>query len=201
MSHFLPAVWVDFTRDVLAQPETAALQSHLDNKCEECLRSMKVWRTVLEYLSQEPRYTPPDRVSRDLRAAYALYKPWRWLVEVARRAELVFDSFRQPPLAFVRGTTSSSRRLVHQAQPFVIDLRLETVRDRLYLIGQILNSEKPDEGVHGVDVLLLDGEELVGTTKANSSGEFELQSERDRDLRLFINIRGHRAIGIVVQDE
>ena len=103
--------------------------------------------------------------------------------------------------AFVRGSASPSRRLVHEAEPFVIDLRLESVRDRLYLIGQILNSEKPDQAMYGVDILLLEGEDLVARTKASSSGEFELQCDHDRALRLFINIRGHRAIGIVVPDE
>jgi hypothetical protein len=162
-----------------------------------------VWQAVLEHLSQEIRYTPPDHVLRDVQAAYFVHKPWRWLVEIARRAELVFDSFRQPAPAFVRNSTSSSRRLVHEADPFVIDLRLETVRDRLVLVGQVLNSENPEQPLYGVDILLLDGEDLVERTKASSSGEFEVQCARDRDreLRLFINIRGHRAIGIAIPDE
>lgn len=198
MSHFSPAEWVDFAHGLSTQQKTAALQSHLDNRCEQCLESAKLWRNVVDYFSQEARYRPPDHAIRDIHLAYALQKPWRWLLEVGRRAELVFDSFRQPVLGFVRGSTSPSRHLVHEAEPFVIDLRLETVRDRLFLLGQILNSHSPDQGVYGVDVLLLEGEDLVARAKANDSGEFELQCERDRNLRLFINIRGHRAIGISV---
>jgi hypothetical protein len=203
MSHFSPADWVDFTRGLLPQAESTALESHLDRNCEECLKSKSVWRAVLEHLSQEVRYRPPDHALREVQAAYFVHKPWRWLVEIARRAELVFDSFRQPAPAFVRNSTSSSRRLVHEAEPFVIDLRVETVRDRLFLIGQILNSENPEQTMYGVDILLLDGEDLVAKTKASSSGEFEVQCERDhdRDLRLFINIRGHRAIGIAIPEE
>ncbi len=144
---------------------------------------------------------PPGQAAQDVLAGYSVLKPWRWLTEIARRTELIFDSFRQPMPAFVRGSASPSRRLVHEAEPFVIDLRLESVRDRLYLIGQILNSEKPDQAMYGVDILLLEGEDLVARTKASSSGEFELQCDHDRALRLFINIRGHRAIGIVVPDE
>ncbi len=63
-----------------------------------------------------------------------------------------------------------------------------------------MNSEDPDEEMQGVDVLLLNGEDLVARTKATGSGEFDLECEPDRNLRLFINIRGYRAIGITVPD-
>ena len=181
--------------------EATAVQSHLDNNCEECLKSLIMWRSVSEFLSQEARYKPPDHVVRSVKRAYAIYKPWKWLIEAAHAAQLIFDSFIQPAPAFIRSSTSASRRVIHEAPPFVIDLRLETVGDRLFLIGQILNSENPDAGLHGVDVLLLEDEDLVASTKANSSGEFELQCARNRDLRLFINIREHRAIGITVPRE
>jgi hypothetical protein len=202
MTHFSPADWVDFARGLLPQTEAAAIESHLGNSCEECLKSMSVWRAILENLSQEQRYAPPDEVVWEVLAAYAVHKPWRWLHEVARSTKLVFDSLRQPTPAFVRSSTSSSRRLVHEAEPFVIDLRLESIRENLFLIGQILNSERPTEGLYGVDILLVDGEDLVAKTKASTSGEFEVQCDRHRvrDLRLFINIRGHRAIGITIPE-
>jgi hypothetical protein len=201
MSHFSPSEWIDFTNGLLTQQETAVLQSHLDNKCEECLKSLIMWRTFSEFLSQEPRYTPPDHALLSVKRAYAVYKPWRWLVEAAKRARLIFDSFTQPAPAFVRSSTSATRRLIHEAPPFVIDLRVERVRDGLSLIGQILNSENPDEDLQGIDIVLLEGEDLTASAKANSSGEFELQCARDRDLRLFINIRGNRAIGIALPPE
>lgn len=198
MSHFSPSEWIDFTHGLLNRHETAVLQSHLDNNCEECLKSLAMWRTFSEFLSLEARYTPPDHVVSSVKRAYVLYKPWKWLVETAQRAQLVFDSFTQPAPAFVRSSTSASRRLVHESRPFVIDLRLETVGDRLFLIGQILNSERPDEIPQGIDIFLLEDEDLVARAKTNNSGEFEIQYTRDRDLRLFVNIRGHRAIGIVL---
>ena len=201
MSHFSDFEWIDFTHGLLSQQQTALLQSHLDNNCEECLKSQIMWRTVSEFLLQETRYTPPEHVIRRVKRAYSIYKPWKWLVEAAQRAQLVFDSFTQPAPAFVRSSTSASRRVVHQAPPFVIDLRLETVGERLFLIGQILNSDNPNEALNGVDILLLEDEDLVASAKANSSGEFELQCTRNRDLRLFINIRDYRAIAITLPDE
>ena len=198
MSHFSSADWVDFARGLCAGENASAMRAHLDSKCEECVKSLAVWQTVLAHLSPEARYRPPRQTMKAVLKEYSAHKPWRWLLSASRMAELVFDSFRQPSPALVRGAASVSRRLVHQAEPFVIDLRLETVRDRLFLIGQILNSEDPEQRMHGVDVLLLEGEDLIASAKANSFGEFEVQSECDRDLRLFINIRGHRAIGIPV---
>ena len=201
MSHFTPAQWIEFKHGLLTQEEAALLQSHLDNDCEECLKSIAMWRTFSEFLSQEARYTPPDHIVRSVKRAYVLYKPWKWLIETAERAQLIFDSFMQPAPAFVRSATSASRHLVHESRPFVIDLRLETVGDRLFLIGQILNSESPDEIPQGIDIFLLEDEDLVAREKTNGSGEFEIQYTRERNLRLFVNIRGHRAIGIVLPED
>ncbi len=202
MDHFSPADWIDFTRGLLSGPESAALQSHLDQGCEECLKSWNVWRSVHECLSPETQYRPPDQALKYVRAAYVADRPWKWLVEAARWAELVFDSLRQPAPAPVRGSTSLGRQLVHEAEPFVIDVRLETdaKRNRILLIGQILDSEHPNEPMRGVDILLLNSEDLIAKTRASSSGEFDLQCERADNLRLFINIRGQRAIGIALPD-
>jgi hypothetical protein len=202
MSHFSPAEWVDFTRGLLSEQETAVLQSHLDQRCEECLRSAGLWRAVQECLSAAVQYRVPDRLLTSLRTAYTAHKPWRWLLETARWAELSFDTLRHPVPALVRGSTPSSRQLVHEAEPFVIDLRLEAdpVRNRVLLIGQILDSDHPEKPMGGVDVILLNGEELLAKTRASSSGEFNLQCERENDLRLFINIPGQSPIGIDLID-
>jgi len=76
----------------------------------------------------------------------------------------------------------------------------EPAKKRVWLIGQVLNSEKPDMKMEGADVVLLSGERLVAKTTTNPSGEFEFEYPAESGLQLFINIRGRRAIGLVLPD-
>jgi hypothetical protein len=67
-------------------------------------------------------------------------------------------------------------------------------------MGQVLNARKPDMKTEDVDVVLLSGERLVAKTTTNPAGEFEFEFDDGKGLQLFINIRGQRAIGIVLPD-
>lgn len=178
------------------------MQSHLDQGCERCQELSETWRKVIETTRREPACRPPEGAVRAVKAAFTPEKRWGWLRQMARMAQLIFDTTREPAVAAVRGSTSSARQLMHRAEPFIIDLRLESepLQKRISLIGQVLNSKDTKKEVKGVEVVLLSGERLLAKTAANSSGEFALKFEKEEDLRLFINIEGHRAIGIVLPE-
>ena len=114
----------------------------------------------------------------------------------------MFDSFTQPTPAPVRAAAHASRQLIHEAEPFVIDLRLQSdpARKRITLIGQVLNSRDPKKTVVGVDVILVSDQQLVKQTLANALGEFDLDFGPEPNLQLLINIRGQRAIGLMLPD-
>jgi len=200
MDHFPPGDWIDRVRDMLPPERAALMQSHLDQACEECHSSSETWRLVAKLTSREAAYEPPEEVVRIVEAAYRSAKPGTWLSEIANFARLVFDSFKQPSLAAVRSGAHSSRQLVHESEPFTVDLRLESdpARKRIYLMGQILNSKNPGGDGEGIDIVLLHGSHLVKRTLANAAGEFDLDFGSEDDMQLFINIRGQRAIGIVL---
>jgi hypothetical protein len=84
----------------------------------------------------------------------------------------------------------------------VIDLRLESdpARKRMFLMGQILNSRDPNGTASRVDIVLLNGDELIKKTLANQLGEFNMEVATEGNQQLFINIRGQRAIGIALPD-
>ncbi|MBV9083115.1 MAG: hypothetical protein JOZ62_10590 [Acidobacteriaceae bacterium] len=200
MSHFSLSEWVDLVRGVLSSDRTAEIQAHLNRGCHECHKQSDVWRRVAGCLSREPAYAPPDEAVRAVKAAFVPEKPWKWLSRFATMARLTFDSSQQVAPATVRGSISTSRQLLHESEPFVIDLRLESDPHQrsISLIGQVLNSENPGKSVEGVDVVLLSGEDLIARTAGNKSGEFELGFDSKENLQLFVNIRGHHAIGIVL---
>ena len=102
----------------------------------------------------------------------------------------------------VESCSSSNRRLIYRAEPFVIDLRLdsEPTGKRISLMGQVLTSSDPNKDMTQVEAILLRGGELLARTKADASGNFSFRFEDGQDLQLFINIQGNRAIGIVLPE-
>jgi hypothetical protein len=203
VSHFSADRWFDFARGTLLGGDRARMQDHLDGGCGRCLKTLKTWQTVLETVRREEAYRPSASAVRYVEAAYqSSSTPWRWLPQMAKMARLLFDSSLHPASATVRGSMPSSRQSIHKAEPFVIDLRVESEppRNRVWLIGQVLNSKKPDMRIEGADVILLSGEAFVAKTATNPSGEFAIEFDDQKGLQLFINIRPRRAIGITLPD-
>ncbi len=202
MEHFSAEDWADLVRGALASPKAEPMRSHFEQDCAECVKSFNTWRLIADSATREARYHPPESTVRIAKAVYVPERAWTWLKEVAVFSRLIFDSFRHPSPALLRGSKSASRQLVHESEPFVIDLRLEAdpARKRIFLIGQILNTEALDETVSNVDVVLLAGDKLVRRGVVNASGEFDLELNDGANLQLFINIRGQRAIGIALPD-
>jgi hypothetical protein len=202
LDHFAAEDWVDLVRGLLVSSKAAAIEMHLEQGCADCVKSFETWRLVVELASREPGYQPTEAAVRIAKSLYVPETPWAWLKEAAVLSRLVFDSFHHSPQAALRGAKPVTRQLLHESEPFVIDLRLESdpARKRIFLMGQILNSEKPEEVVSDVEVVLLAGEKLVKRGAVNPSGEFDLELGPDANLHLFINIRGQRAIGIALPD-
>jgi hypothetical protein len=201
MSHFSAAGWFDFARGTLPPEERAAMQHHLDQDCDRCFKVLNMWQTVLDTVRREPAYRPSANAVRCVKAAYLSESRWKWLPQMARMARLVFDTSHHAAAA-VRSSVPCSRQFLYKAEPFVIDLRveLEPSQSRVWLMGQVLNARKPDMKTEDVDVVLLSGERLVAKTTTNPAGEFEFEFDDGKGLQLFINIRGQRAIGIVLPD-
>jgi hypothetical protein len=202
MSHFSAAGWFDFARGTLSPEERTSMQHHLDEECDRCFKLLETWKTVLETVRREPGYRPPVSAVRYAKTIYVSDDRCKWLPQMAKMARLAFDSSRQFAAAVRNSTPTSSRQFVYEAEPFVIDLRVESepAQKHVWLVGQVLNSNKPDSKLEDVEVVLLTGERLVAKTATNPAGEFEFEFDDGKGLQLFVNIRGQRAIGIVLPD-
>lgn len=198
MGHFSAAEWFEFARGPALAEGDAIMADHLE-RCAECQKVVNTWREVLEIGAREPSYSPPLDAVRSAKAAFGSQRrSWKWLRDVAEGARLMFDSLREPSPAEVRGSTVSTRQFLHEAKPFMIDVRVECepAKNVTRLNGQVLNSNEPNIDVADVHVFLMKGENLATSTCANTSGEFELDFEDGNGLQLFVDIRGQKVVEI-----
>jgi hypothetical protein len=201
MSHFSSKDWVDFVRGVAPVQLRTLMERHLGDACGACHQDSRLWRLVSECLGRESGYQVPDRVVRTVKAEYRPRSSVSWLGQLAEMARLVFDSWEHPAAVASRASTMQfTRQVIHEAEPFVIDLRIEhdPGSNHVLLTGQVVNSLNAEQDIEPVEVIVLRGNQVVARTSTTTTGEFDLEFQAEEELRLIIDIRGQRAIGIVL---
>ena len=139
------------------------------------------------------------RVVAHPEAPSARPRPGELFEQVVRKASLVFDSLREPLPAGVRaGVGPSARRLLYKAGRYLVMLRLERAADsrRLSLVGQVLDEGHPKKPLHELGVSVFRGRMTVGRTLTNGFGEFQLQADPAKNLRLSFEVPETRAFTV-----
>jgi hypothetical protein len=199
--HFTEDQWSDFVRGVLPAGEAAALQQHLEDGCETCRQSFRLWQVVAAVADSEVRNEVPDALVRSARAAFMEWHRLYRLAERIRTARLVFDSLLAPLPSGVRSEGSTPRRILWQAGEWSCDLRFEpSIGKRIIVMGQVIKSRQPSGSIAGSSILLMTTKTLVAETTVNQFGEFQLQFEQANGLRIFIDIPGGRPVAILLPD-
>ena len=107
---------------------------------------------------------------------------------------LVFDTAEFPLAEGVRYRDVTSRHLLYEAEGLFVDLRLE--RDprgfRTSLVGQIVDRRDPQSPVTPTPVFLLQEDRMVESAATNGLGEFQLEIEPQRSMRLCLAVPGGR---------
>lgn len=168
--------------------------------CEDCKSSSEFWGHVYELLRREKDYQPSEAALASVKDAFPQDTPVPWWAKVTDFASIIFDSFLQPALAGVRSSGRSSRQITVESGSFVVDLQLEsdTLQQQYLLTGQILDNNNSVAKISGAEIVLLSPEKVVQKTRANELGEFWLDFKFVENLRLFIDIRGERGVGIIL---
>jgi len=200
MSHFSAAEWYEHVSQTGSSDTNSLIESHLREGCSECRKLLEFWTEIIKIARREPNYHPPGSAVQSVKEAFQPQERWRWFPQIAQLAKLLFDSLQAPLPAAVRGSTISTRQLLLEAKPFVIDLRIEqeAIRKQTRVMGQVLNSEEPARNVTDVDIFLLNGEQLVARTTVNGSGEFQLEFKDQEGLQLFVDIHGRKIVEILL---
>jgi hypothetical protein len=190
MDHYSMENWVDFARGVVGAQEKTAMQSHLDTGCKQCSKALNLWQQVHQVARQQTALEPPETAVRQMKAAMALHGPRRQMGVAAATAKLLFDSGLSPAAVGVRSSGSAARQLLFGVGTYRIDLRMEPQldSDKVAVIGQVLHSADPREGLGALPVALLKGRKVVAETITSNFGEFNLECDFEGRFHLRVKL-------------
>jgi hypothetical protein len=202
MKHFSPEEWIDFVNEVTSARKKQEMEEHLGEGCKRCLRTVSIWQRVRRTAKTEGNYQPPNDLVRIAKAAFA----GSLLAEEQKRAESVvevlFDSFLQPAFEGARSSGAETRQLLYRADPFQIDLQLETQPGgrSVVVTGQLLNFRQPDIVGGNIQVMLSNLRGIVVRTVTDEFGEFREAIETSGDLELMFPGANDKPVVISLRD-
>jgi hypothetical protein len=190
--HFDDEAWVRFALGLVPVNLAARMRAHLEQGCAECAETCRLWTLVVKTAESEQLYEPPRDAVDAAKAAFPLARRLSLLPHLAQSAQLIFDSFRAPLPAGVRGNKTEARHLLYDADDFLIDLRLENEGEgRIALCGQILPKRSVEAQSLEVGILVTaESGRLLRHTLANALGEFQMELEGRGPLALYMQVPG-----------
>ena len=188
MSHFEGGQWVDYVRGLICERDRLAMRAHLLSPCRKCGKTVDLLGKIGAVAAEERRYDVPAHVIRSVRAAYCLQQPEKVYVLPRIVGRLIYDSFREPLPAGLLSRHRLSRQALYQAAHYSLDLRLERQHGSagVTLVGQVANEREPASPPANLPVFLMSGKRIVARTFSNTYGEFQLNYQPARHLRLYI---------------
>jgi hypothetical protein len=201
--HFTDEDCLDFVQRLLQQAQSDLIQQHLDDGCERCNKLHSIWSPVAEVTCRKFHDEPSEPAVRIAKALYANSR-WNYLVRpLAKMIPPVFDSFLNNSATAVRSHQihASERRLLYRTRSWAVDVRLESEEGRrMSVVGQVLRSSQKPVAPVIADVILMQGETLLAQTSTNQFGEFQLQSQHEKNVKIYLHICGRRPLGIALPD-
>ena len=163
------------------------MQAHLSSGCPPCQKSVDTLRAIVVAAGSEAAVAPPEYAVRYALAAYSHSRPETKLERLVAR--LVYDSAHEPLPAGIRAGAGLSRRALFAAGDHQIDLQLDRqpTSDMVTLVGQVVGRQQ-GSGLADVPVWLMERDSLVERTTCNTFGEFHLEYEARRNLRLLFSL-------------
>jgi len=200
MEHYSIDAWIDFVRGVGSGNGSIQMGQHLDRGCVMCKKTFDTWKQVVNFAHHEASCEPPAWALESVKSSFL--SPSQQPVQEGRfeLARLLFDSALQPITAGVRSTASVVRQLLYQSGTVCIDMRMQPKpgSESMVLIGQLLDSAKPDHGMSGIPVSLLYKGDTLSQSKTNDVGEFDFGLTAADHLQLVFGIPDNRKIVVPV---
>lgn len=205
MEHFATEEWIDFARGIDRKEKTAKMREHLNHGCARCSKTLETWRLIVNFAKQQENCEPPAYALQAVKTSFVLQRTFAAKENKGKKFEIarvLFDSALQPVTAGVRGTASVVRQLLYRSGTLCIDMRMQPRpgSESMVLIGQVLDSAKPDHGIGGIPVRLLCKGDTLSQSRTNEVGEFDFGVTAVDHLQLVFGVADTRNIVVPVPD-
>jgi len=190
MGHFDIVQWADFVRGLPESADRTAMEEHLSSGCQACGGAVRQLRKLVAVADAEARYKVPNYAVDYAKSIYPLQQPAKVHIIAHIHTRLIYDSFREPLPAGIRGQGRIIRHTCYEAGDHSLELRQEIERgcSRVTLVGQITNQKEPQRQMPDVPVTLVAGKETVARAVSNEFGEFVMAYEPRAPLRLYVQV-------------
>ena len=190
MEHFDIVQWADFVRGLPESADRTAMEEHLSSGCQACGGAVRQLRKLVAVADAEARYKVPNYAVDYAKSIYPLQQPAKVHIIAHIHTRLIYDSFREPLPAGIRGQGRIVRHSCYEAGDHSLELRQEIERgcSRVTLVGQITNQKEPRRQMPDVPVTLVAGKETVARAVSNEFGEFVMAYEPRAPLSLYVQV-------------
>jgi hypothetical protein len=188
LKHFDINEWADYVRQIGDAAQRQIMSHHLDTGCKKC-RSAVSFLQKLATVTAADKTSVPDSLIHNAKAIFALREPEK-VTFASMVATLVYDSFREPLPAGVRGPQRVTRQAMYEAGDYCVDLRMEHERGGalVTLVGQVASRKEPGRTVKGTPVMLMSGKDVVARANCNQFGEFQMEYQPRQHIRLHVPV-------------
>jgi hypothetical protein len=196
--HLNSEVVLDLLDGRIDSSQMPDLNAHIE-QCSSCGRQLDEWRTIHSMLGRPHLASAPAQL---LRLADSIFEPMASPVREGIRkvvAALVFDSFRQPAFAGVRGA-AEARQVVLRAEDFDVHVKISGDPGQQQLIGQIFPRNE-SRFVDNAQLQLLKDGERVGLTVVDQFGGFQFEEVPQGTLSLQIDLPRLTVVGALFETE
>lgn len=203
MKHFGSEEWIDFVNQVVSPKKKREMDKHLEEGCRRCSKTVSVWEGVRRAAKSETNYQPPKDQVRLSTAAFAASLYGEGQKRAHSAIEVLFDSFLQPLFEGTRSsnTGTGTRQMLYRADPFQIDLQLESQPGGgVVVTGQLLNFSHPELVGRNVPVVLSNMHGVVVRTVTNRFGEFREAIQTNGELELVFLGANDKPVVISIRD-
>jgi hypothetical protein len=198
MKHYAIDQWADFTRGLSSKGEETQMRGHLKEGCQECRKLWKFTEKLSATCTSLAAEPVPESTVRLARAIFPVRVHDRPQRGNRLPIELIFDSFLVPFPVGLRAAWQVGWQGLYRAGDCSVDLRIEPElkSSRAAVIGQITNHALPEFQMGNVPVCLKAGKVVVAETMSNRFGEFQMEYDQQRRLKLCIELRDSKSIQV-----
>ena len=201
MKHLGTEEWIDFVNQVVSPRKKQEMDKHLEEGCRRCSKTVAVWEAVGRAAKTETNYQPPKDQVRIAAAAFAASLYGEGQKRAHSAIEVLFDSFLHPLFEGTRSSNTGTRQMLYRADPFQIDLQLESQPGvGVVVTGQLLNFRHPELVGRNVPVVLSNMHGGVVRTVTNQFGEFREAIETSGELELVFLGANDKPVVISIRD-